>query len=71
MVDRGEKDLQRQVTQQLAEGESARLEEMNQTLQDVYSEALKRKARKMGDVVDQHEGTNENGEYELVIKVEL
>ena len=40
-------------------------------LQDVYAEALKRKARKMGDVVDQHEGTNENGEYELVIKVEL
>ena len=44
---------------------------MNQVLQDVYSEALKRKARQLGDVVDQYEGTNENGEYELVIKVEV
>ena len=71
MVDRGAKDAQRRVTQQLAEGEKERLEEMNETLQDVYAEALKRKAQKLGDVVDQHEGTNENGEYELVIKVEV
>ena len=71
MVGRGAKDAQRRVTQQLAEGEKERLEEMNETLQDVYAEALKRKAQKLGDVVDQHEGTNENGEYELVIKVEV
>jgi hypothetical protein len=44
---------------------------MNKVLQDVYSEALKQKARKMGEVVEQHEGTNDRGEYELVIKVEL
>lgn len=71
MVERGRQDVQRRVTQQLAEGERERLGEMNQVLQDVYSEALKRKARRMGEVVEQHEGTNENGEYELVIKVEL
>lgn len=71
MLERGQKDVQSRVTQQLAEGESARLEEMNQVLQDVYSEALKRKAREMGDVVDQYEGTNQDGEYELVIKVEV
>lgn len=44
---------------------------MNQALQDVYAEALKRKARALGDVVEQVEGTNAQGEYELVIKVEL
>ena len=71
MVERGRQDVQRRVTKQLAEGEPARLEEMNHVLQDVYAEALKRKARRMGDVVDQREGTNEHGEYELVIKVEL
>ena len=71
MVEQGRKDTQRKVTRQLAEGEQARLEEMNKVLQDVYSEALKQKARKMGEVVEQHEGTNERGEYELVIKVEL
>lgn len=71
MVEQGRKETQRKVTRQLAEGEGARLEEMNKVLQDVYSEALKQKARKMGEVVEQHEGTNERGEYELVIKVEL
>ncbi|MEM1347600.1 MAG: hypothetical protein AAGI01_03525 [Myxococcota bacterium] len=71
MVERGQKEVQRRVTQQLAEGEADRLEQMNEVLQDVYSEALKRKARRMGDVVEQAEGTNENGEYELVIKVEV
>lgn len=71
LLERGQKDAQRKVTQQLASGEKERLEEMNQVLQDVYSEALKRKARQLGDVVDQYEGTNENGEYELVIKVEV
>jgi hypothetical protein len=71
MVEQGRKDTQRKVTRQLAEGEAGRLEEMNKVLQDVYSEALKQKARKMGEVVEQHEGTNDRGEYELVIKVEL
>lgn len=71
LLERGQKDAQRKVTEQLAQGERERLEEMNQVLQEVYSEALKRKARQLGDVVDQYEGTNENGEYELVIKVEV
>jgi len=71
IIERGQKDIQSKVTEQLARGEKDRLEEMHQTLQDVYAEALKRKARQMGDVVDQYEGTNENGEYELVIKVEV
>jgi hypothetical protein len=71
MVARGRSDAQSSVSQKLAEGEEERLEEMNNVLQGVYAEALKRKARRMGDVIEQHEGTNENGEYELVIKVEL
>lgn len=71
MVERGRADAQSRVSQRLAEGDGARLEEMNNVLQGVYAEALKRKARRLGDVVEQHEGTNEQGEYELVIKVEL
>jgi hypothetical protein len=71
LVERGRKETQRKVTQQLADGERERIEEMNHTLQDVYAEALKRKARRMGEVIEQSEGTTENGEYELVIKVEI
>lgn len=71
MIERGRADAQSRVSQRLAEGEEQRLEEMNNVLQGVYAEALKRKARRMGDVVEQHEGTNEHGEYELVIKVEI
>ncbi len=71
ILERGQKDAQRKVTDQLAKGEKDRLDEMNEVLQDVYSEALKKKARQMGDVVEEYEGTNEEGEYELVIKVEV
>lgn len=71
LIERGQRDAQSKVSSQLAAGESERLEEMNQVLQEVYSEALKRKARRMGEVVEQYEGTNERGEYELVIKVEV
>ena len=71
LIERGQKDAQQKLTAKLTSGEQERLEEMNEVLQDVYSEALKKKARQMGDVVEQHEGTNAQGEYELVIKVEL
>ncbi len=71
LLERGQKDAQSDVSSRLAAGESDRLEEMNQVLQDVYSEALKRKARRLGDVVEEYEGTNEAGEYELVIKIEV
>lgn len=71
LLERGQKEAQSKVSSQLAKGESARLEEMNQVLQDVYSEALKRKARRLGDVVEEYEGTNAAGEYELVIKIEV
>ena len=71
LLERGQKEAQSQVSQKLAAGEGARLEEMNQVLQDVYAEALKRKARRMGEVIEQYEGTNAAGEYELVIKIEV
>ena len=71
MLERGQQKAQSEVSSRLAAGESDRLEEMNQVLQDVYSEALKRKARRLGDVIEEYEGTNEAGEYELVIKIEV
>jgi len=41
---------------------------LNGPLQRVYAEALKRKARQMGDVVEQREST-QGGVYELLIKI--
>ena len=71
LLERGQQQLQQRVSDQLAQGEEARVKEMNQALQEVYSQALKAKARQLGEVVEQYEGTNKEGEYELVIKVEL
>lgn len=66
-----EDKLAGEVRKKLSDAESAKTEEVALVLRGVYAEALKQKARKMGEVVSQNEGTNQNGEYELVIKVVL
>ena len=63
------KELQVEVTQELIDSEQARMQLINEALQDVYRDALKRKASQLGEVTSINESTNENGEYELVIKV--
>lgn len=71
LLDKTKAKVEGEVRQQLTEVEKTKTEEMARILRGVYSEALKQKARKIGEVVSQTEGTNQNGEYELVIKVEL
>ncbi|MBA2664496.1 MAG: hypothetical protein H0U74_19570 [Bradymonadaceae bacterium] len=61
----------RDLIQRLEAGECARVEELNRVLERVYSKALKTRAAQLGDVVEMHEGTNADGQYELVIKIEL
>lgn len=61
--------LQKEVTLTLEAGEARRGREMNEVLQEVYAEALKRKAAELGDVMEIHEGKTQDGQYELVIKV--
>lgn len=67
--DRAEEVLQEDLTDALAAGESRRKRDLNEAIQEAYAEALKRKARQLGDVIEVREGTNEAGEYELVIRV--
>lgn len=62
--------IQRDLSDGLARIDAERTELLHIVLQEVYAESLKRKARQMGDVVEISEGTTEDGEYELVIKVE-
>lgn len=66
-----ERGLQQRLTARLAEGVEARREELGEALEEVYAESLKQKARSLGNVVSQQEGRTEDGEYELVIKVEV
>jgi len=57
----------------LEETEKARVQDLNEATLDVYAEALKEKARSMGEVKEIRENKKENGtggtEYELVIRV--
>ena len=71
LIEAGSRDVQREATRKLEQGEEARVEEINEILQGVYAEALKRKAPRMGDVVEVRESTSEAGDYELVIKVQV
>jgi light-regulated signal transduction histidine kinase (bacteriophytochrome) len=71
VVESGTRDVQREVTAKLEKGQSGRIEELNEVLQGVYAEALKRKAPQMGEVIEVREGTNAAGDYELTIKVQV
>lgn len=63
-------ELQSELSERLAESESERMREINEVLQDVYADALKRKAGQMGDIMEVHESTSPEGEYELTIRIE-
>ncbi len=67
--ERTEQVLQEELTETLVTGEKTRRRELNEAVQEAYAEALKRKARELGDVIEIQEGTSESGDYELVIKV--
>ena len=65
-----EKQAQKEVTQRLIDSEEERMQQLNEVMQEVYAESLKRKAGSMGEVTSMHE-TIEDGEYRLDITVEL
>lgn len=62
-------DLQRQLTQKLEESEDERIREINEVLQKTYADAVKRKARRLGNVLSVQESTSPDGEYELTITI--
>lgn len=70
LEDRGTNELQSEVTARLAESESERQRMMNEILQQVYAESLKRKAGQLGDVMEVSESMGEGGNYELTIRIE-
>ena len=47
----------------------ARQRQLNELLQQVYTEALKRKAGQLDDLLEVRESTGESGDYELLIRV--
>lgn len=71
LLDKTKAKIEAEVRTKLTQVEADKTDEIQKVLRGVYAEALKQKARKIGEVVSQTEGTNDKGEYELVIKVEL
>ena len=61
--------LAQDVINRLSEHRETQQAELNQVLQRVYTESLKRKASQLGDVLEVTESTVD-GQYELVIKIE-
>jgi hypothetical protein len=64
-----EEALQRKLTQALEAGEQDRVREINEVLQKAYADALKRKARRLGNILSVQESTSEDGDYQLTITV--
>jgi hypothetical protein len=65
------RQVEREIADTLLAGEPARVEALNRVLEQVYSKALKTRAAQLGDVLEVSEGTNADGQYELVIKIEI
>ncbi len=63
------RQVQKELTRRLADSEEERQRQLHEVLQEVYAEALKRKAGELGEVMEVSEGTSPDGQYELVIKV--
>lgn len=63
-------ELEERLAARLRESDEERTRELNEVLLEVYAESLKEKARGLGTVTEVREERAENGEYELVIRVE-
>ena len=68
-----QRELAAEAQRRLSDSEKRRMQDLNDATLDVYSEALKEKARTLGEVKEVHENRKDNGaggtEYELIIKV--
>ena len=60
--------MQREIAELLDETEDERSQELNEVVRDVYSESLRRKARRLGTVTSVQESQS-GQDYELVIKI--
>ena len=61
-------ELEKKIADKIAKGEETRKKELNESLLEVYAEALKKKAASLGSVTSVKE-ERKNNEYELTIKV--
>ncbi|MEC7985934.1 MAG: hypothetical protein VX278_12280 [Myxococcota bacterium] len=64
-------ELDDRVSQQLEQAACQADVLMHEMLQEVYGEALKQKAAQLGTVLEQSESIDENGSYELKIRIEI
>jgi len=64
-----EAKLIKEAVAKLAETEEARKEELNDIVKDVYAESLKKKAAAMGNITSIKENKDDQGNYELRIKL--
>ena len=63
-------EVQKKVTKRLEDSEEERMRLLNEVMQEVYADAVKQKARTLGDVVDVRESTSAEGQYQLDIRIE-
>jgi len=66
---RRQQELQEEILRHLEETEPERREELNRIVLEVYAEALKQKARSLGEIEEMREEWRSNEEYELVISI--
>ena len=64
-----QRELQQEIAGQLEAGEPERREALNRIILEVYSEAIKQKARTLGDIEEMREEWHGDEEYELVISI--
>ena len=61
--------IERRLADKLGETEGERTEAINEVLQKTYAEAIKRKAKRLGNITSVRESTDDNGEYSLTITI--
>jgi hypothetical protein len=61
-------ELEKKIADKISKGEETRKKELNESLLEVYAEALKKKAASLGSITSVKE-ERKNNEYELTIKV--
>ena len=61
-------ELEKKIADKISKGEDTRKKELNESLLEVYAEALKKKAASLGSVTSVKE-ERKNNEYELTIKI--
>lgn len=66
--DQVQSTMQREIAEKLDETEEERTRELNEVVREVYTESLKRKAHRLGNVTEVREG-QAGSDYEMVIKI--